>query len=138
MMRARWSFADDAILNDDALECLLKAVTRRYPSVCWVSSWEDPDTLTAKSGLYWRGTVRRYTVPQKEYRRIVFSIYRQVGKPIDTTEDMNDGAVDSLVDDALVDAAEAVWDHEIERLLRPQRQKGRAGSRRCATIEMIV
>ena len=55
MMRARWAMADQTFLDDDALECLFKAITRRYPSVCWVSASEDPDTFEGRSELDRRG-----------------------------------------------------------------------------------
>jgi hypothetical protein len=141
MMRAQWNFADQAFLDSDALECLLKRITERYPSVCWVSASEDPDTLEAQSELYWKGRVTRHVVPYREFKRLSREIYRRAGQPLEDDEDMNDPVADSFVDEALLDAAESFWDTRIERLLHRSFTKSRVESNPnsgCAGLEMTT
>jgi hypothetical protein len=138
MMRARWEVVDQWFLSEPALQCLFLGLSRRYPTVCWINAWEDPDLMEAGAELYVRGRFRRRTLSERKVRKIARLIYRRAGVPLDDAEELDDAAAASLVDDALLDLAELQWDLRVEQFLRHQavsrRTQHETGS--CGAIRM--
>ena len=142
MSRAVWVLTDEELIDDEALEHLLRAISARYRRVCLVSAWDDPDNVEAASTLFWRGRVRRYRLSEAAKRRILRTCYGRHGVRY-TEATVEDDSVDEDVhiaamadaDMAMLDAVERHWDRRIEALLCPPRSAPRAPRPRRAPRE---
>jgi hypothetical protein len=130
-MRACWVITDDIFFEEATLNALLARITERYPRLCFISAFGDPDTLQAGATFFRRGRMIGGPLSERRCERIIKDVYRGHGRTADddSLSEDEDAAIMLDVDVALLDAAEAHMEkylvRHVKAMLHVRRERGR-------------